>query len=188
MKYGKMFLLIAVILISMLAINQFLLANCGQCGDKEKCTQCTDKEKCTQCADKEKCTQCTDKEKCTQCTDKEKCTQCADKEKSCSGQGCKNEITLTGMFVCPCYLMMKDGETTDTAKAKECTVKCAEAGQPLLFVDDKGTVYLAMFCCKCNVPEKDAAAMAMDKITVKGCVCEKGGFKALKICGVEKIK
>jgi hypothetical protein len=180
MKYGKIFLLIAVILISILAINQFLLANCGQCGDKEN--PCSGQE----C--KGKCTQCTDKEKCTQCTDKEKCAQCIDKEKSGSGQECKNEITLTGMFVCPCYLMMKDGETVDTAKAQECSVKCAEAGQPLLFVDDKGTIYMAMFCCKCNVPKKDAAAMAMDKITVKGCVCEKGGFKALGICSVEKIK
>ncbi len=84
--------------------------------------------------------------------------------------------------------MIKDGEAVDTAKVKECTVKCAAAGQPLLFVDDKGVIYMAMFCCKCNVPEKDAAAMAMDKITVKGCVCEKGGFKAIKICTVEKIK
>ncbi len=177
MKYGKIVILIAVILISMLAINQFLLANCGQCTDKEK--PCSDQE----C--KDKCTECKDKDCiCPEC--KDKCTECKDKD--CTCEQCKDEATFTGMFVCPCYVMIKEGETVDTAKMKECTVKCAKAGQHLLFVDDKGTIYMAMFCCQCNVPEKDAASMAMDKITVKGCVCEKGGFKAIKICNVEKVK
>ncbi|MEQ8192290.1 MAG: hypothetical protein ABRQ39_30270 [Candidatus Eremiobacterota bacterium] len=90
MKYGKVFLLITVVIISMLAINQLLLANCGQCTNKDNSTQCTDKEKC-QCTDKEKCPQCTEKCQCTckekcQCTDKEKCPQYTDKEKPSSEQ------------------------------------------------------------------------------------------------------
>jgi hypothetical protein len=102
-------------------------------------------------------------------------------------QKCDKEVTLTGMFVCPHYLMMKDGQAMpDMAKVKECIVKCTEAGQPLLFVDDKGTVYMSLFCPDCKVTKKDAASMGMEKVSAKGNVLEKGGLKAFMICSVEK--
>jgi hypothetical protein len=46
MKHGRIFLVIAVILISMLAINQFVVASCRQCTDKEIALMQQNKAKC----------------------------------------------------------------------------------------------------------------------------------------------
>lgn len=149
-------------LISFLAINQFLMANCETC---EKDTNCPSKD--------------------TNCPDKT-CGTC-----KCEGSEtpCKDEITMTGMFVCPHFLMAKEEDKMpDTQVLKECIVKCTEAGEPLLFVDDKGNIYLSLFCCKCNLSKKEIAGMGMEKVSIKGCIIEKGGLKAVEICLVSETK
>jgi hypothetical protein len=204
MKYGKFFIMFALVMIMfLLAISQILLADNKPCCDPNM-----------------------------------------KMDPNCAA--CKDMITLKGMFVCPHYLMMKEGNKMpcmsmdpnmkmdpdmmqdpnmkmdpdmsmdpnmkmdpdmmqdpnmkmdpnmkhkpNMKMIKECIVKDTKAGEPLLFVDEKGNVYVTLICMMCKnntITRNKLSEMGMEPVTIKAMKLEKGGLNALVICAVEKTE
>ena len=93
------------------------------------------------------------------------------------------KITVKGEVI-DVWCYMEGGDKG--AAHKNCGIACAEAGNPIGILDEKGNVYILMGGQKDHQPGKE---LLVDKIsetvTVEGTLAEKGGTKVLFVKSVK---
>ena len=67
------------------------------------------------------------------------------------------------------------------ASHKSCAVTCAEAGNPIGIVDDKGDVYMVLGTEKHQVAKDMLINKMAETVTVEGTLVKKGGLHALYV-------
>lgn len=103
------------------------------------------------------------------------------KAKSGSTRG--QEVTLTGKLTCTFCTLSHPGQ----ACPKGCCADCIKAGDPPLFTDAKGNMYLLTTNEKQTpLMTKERLAMAGGKVTVKGLLVKGKGIQAIFVDSMKK--
>ena len=92
------------------------------------------------------------------------------------------EVTLTGTMSCTsCNLPAASSST------KECCKACITAGDPVMFTDAKGNLYILLNNDK-EKPLMNAERMEMvrEKVIVTGKMVKRGGIQAIYVKTIEK--
>ncbi len=93
------------------------------------------------------------------------------------------EVILTGSMTCTSCVLPSGQKCT-----KECCTNCLKSGDPVLFTDVEGHLYILLSSEK-GQPVLSAERMNLisEKIRIKGTVVKKDGLKAIYVNHMEKI-
>ena len=94
------------------------------------------------------------------------------------------DVTMTGMISCTFCNLPGGGKCT-----KDCCQSCVKAGDPVLFTDAKGSLYILLSGEQMKplmTPER--MDLLQSKVTVTGILVKRGGLQGIYVKKMEKAK